>query len=92
MRVLGCLVIAAALFAVVDYLLWQRKVAAGNGSEEMQVSRVSIATLKNKKEEYYFDGTATVRCSHSELPMPVPGGWMTPCWYLSGHRSIETRY
>jgi hypothetical protein len=92
LRVVGCLVGGVLLFAAADYLVWQHHLQHGVGLDEVQVTRMSIAPLKSKKEEYYFDGTDTVPCSRSTLPMPSNAGWLTPCWWLREHHSVETRY
>jgi hypothetical protein len=84
--------IALLLFVVADVLVWEHKISTGNGYDTVSVSRVSIATLKGTKEEYYSDGTDLMRCSRSVLPMPAHDGWFTPCWYLRGHHNVEVRY
>jgi hypothetical protein len=84
--------IALLLFVVADVLLWEHKVSAGSGYDTVQVSQVSIATLKGTKEEYYSDGTTAVRCSRSVLPMPAHEGWFAPCWWQRTHRTVEVRY
>jgi hypothetical protein len=92
LRVVGVMVAAAVLFYIADSLMWQQKLSKNQGFEQVKVSRVSVATLKGNKEEYYFDGTDTARCSVSTLPMITNGGWSTPCWYLKKHHTVETRY
>ncbi len=60
--------------------------------DEVTVSRVSVATLKSSKEEYYFDGTDTLPCTRSLFPLPAAEGWGMPCWWLRRHRNVETRF
>ncbi len=88
----GGLLIVAVLFYAADYATWRVQSAHGKGTDSIVVSRVSVATLKGNKEEYYFDGTDVLPCTRSVLPPPVAGGWGTPCWWLRGHRQVVTRY
>ena len=75
-----------------DWAAWRVRVARGRGTEEMQVSRVTVTPLKGSKEEYDFAGTDTVVCTESLLPQPVPQGWSTPCWWLARHPQVVVRY
>jgi hypothetical protein len=90
--VFGGLLVAVLLFYAVDYAAWRVRSTHGNGMDSVVVSRVSVATLKGNKEEYYFDGTDTMPCTRSLLPPPLAIGWGTPCWWLRGHRQVVTRY
>lgn len=60
--------------------------------DEVAVSNVTVATLKSSKEEYYFDGSITLACPRSALPILTAQGLMTPCWYLRRHRTVVTHY
>ena len=84
-------VLAFAVYAA-DFAVWRVRVVRGSGMDAVVVSRVSIASLKSSKEEYYFDGTDTMPCTRSLLPPPGAGGWGTPCWWLLRHRQVVTRY
>ncbi len=92
LRIAGGLLLAAVLFYATDYLAWRVRSAHGHGADSVSVSRVSVATLKGNKEEYYFDGTDVLPCTRSLLPPPTAGGWGTPCWWLRGHRQVVTQY
>ncbi len=80
------------LFYAADYAQWKVRSASGQGAGRVTVSRVSVASLKGSKEEYYFDGTDVLPCTRSLLPMPGGDGWGTPCWWLTRHRQVVTRY
>ena len=88
----GALLLAALLFCAGDYLAWRMRSSHGSGMDSVVVSRVSVATLKGNKEEYYFDGTDVLPCTRSLLPPPVADGWGTPCWWMRRHRQVITRY
>ena len=90
--VFGGLLLASMLFYAADYAAWRVRSSHGHGVDAVVVNRVSIASLKGSKEEYYFDGTDVVPCTRSVLPPPVSQGWGTPCWWLRGHRQVVTRY
>jgi hypothetical protein len=92
LRVLGGFFVLVLLLVAADVLLWKHAVSAGNGLDNVVVTRVTVATLKGSKEEYYFDGTSTVQCSRSTLPMPAAAGWYEPCWWQRTHRQVVTRY
>ena len=84
--------LAAVLMYAADYATWRVRSAHGTGTDAVIVSRVSIATLKGNKEEYYFDGTDVLPCTRSLLPPPTGDGWGTPCWWMRRHRQVITRY
>jgi hypothetical protein len=92
LRVIGGVLVLLLVIVAADVLLWEYKASRGNGYESMQVSKVSIASLKGSKEEYYSDGSVTVRCTRSMLPMPAADGWFAPCWWQRKHRTLEIRY
>ena len=75
------LVTAAAIYAV-DAITWHIRSAHGNGTDEVTVSQVSAASLKGKKEEYYFDGSITITCARSLMPQLTQAGWLPTCWYI----------
>ena len=75
-----------------DWAAWRVRVAHGRGTEEMQVSRVTVTALKGSKEEYDFDGTDTETCTTSLLPQPFQQAWSTPCWWLARHPQTVIRY
>ena len=91
-RLLGGFLLLILLVYLADFALWRRRLASGGGIDTVQVSRVSIATLKSNKEEYYFDGTEMAPCTRSLLPPPTADGWGTPCWWLVRHRQRVMRY
>ena len=86
-----CLLALTLLVYGADWLLRVR-VAHGGGTQDLEVSRVSVAPLKAGKEEYYFEGTDTVTCTRSLLPLLSQGSLSTPCWWLAGHRQRIVRY
>jgi hypothetical protein len=92
LRVIGGVLVLLLVLVAADVLLWEYKSSKGSGYESMQVSQVSIASLKGSKEEYYSDGSVTVRCTRSMLPMPAADGWFAPCWWQRKHRTVEIRY
>ena len=90
-----CVVVLVGLALVIyiaDAVTWRVKLAHGKGTDQVKVTRVSVATLKSSKEEYYFDGVDTMECTRSMLPPPTASGWGTPCWWLRGHHQVVTRY
>jgi hypothetical protein len=89
---LSSLLLVAVVFYMADYATWRARSGRGEGTDSVVVSRVTVATLKGNKEEYYFDGTDVLPCTRSLLPLPTAGGWGTPCWWLRGHRQVVTRY
>ena len=92
LRVLWGLLIVAVIFCVGDFVAWRLRTAHGNGTDSVEVRRVTVSTLKGNKEEYYSDGSDTLTCTVSTLPMPAADGFSTPCWWLRGHRQVITRY
>lgn len=92
LRFVGGLLLLVLFICLADFALWRVRMAKGSGMDVVQVSRVSIATLKSNKEEYYFDGTDTAPCTRSLLPPPTGDGWGMPCWWLVRHRQVVTRY
>ena len=91
-RTASGLLLATLLFCVADYAAWRVRSAHGNGADSVVISRVSVATLKGNKEEYYFDGTDILPCTRSLLPPPTAAGWGTPCWWMRRHRQVVTHY
>ncbi len=92
LRTLLVIVCVAVLLYIADSVMWQVKLSHGKGFDTVEVMRVTVATLKSKKEEYYYDGKDTVQCSNSYLPMISSQGMVTPCWYLKTHRLVRTDY
>jgi hypothetical protein len=88
-RIIAGLLLGFAVVYAADWIVWRMR---GAGMDEVSISRVSVATLKRDREEYYFDGNITLTCARSLLPPVTPQGWLTPCWYLRRHRTVETHY
>jgi hypothetical protein len=82
------LLLAALLAYPLDWAVWRLRVALGGGMSTVQVSRFTVAELKGGKEDYYFDGTATVECSLSLFPEAGGGA----CWWVQRHREVIERY
>lgn len=82
----------AVLVYAADWLTWRARVARGNGMDTVTVNRMTVAPLKGSKEEYYFDGTDVLPCTRSLLPPMTGDGFGTPCWYLTNHRQVVTRF
>jgi hypothetical protein len=89
-RFLTGIVVLLALVYPADWALWRvRGMFDGNGGmSSVQVSQVTVASLKGNKEEYYSDGTQTVACSRSVFPQAGAGA----CWWVRRHAQIELRY
>ena len=87
-RLLLALVLAPTAIYAADAATWNIRNARSNGTDEVTVSQVSAASLKGKKEEYYFDGTTTVTCARSLFPQLMSDGWLPPCWYIRRHTVI----
>lgn len=92
LRLCGGLLLAALLLYLADFAWWHVQLVKGHGVDVMQVSRVSVATLKGGKEEYYSEGSDDVTCTRSLFPPLTADGFAIPCWWLSRHRQRETRY
>ncbi|HMH11661.1 MAG TPA: hypothetical protein VK578_01010 [Edaphobacter sp.] len=86
-RVLAGLLIAIVLLYLGDWAVWRVRVGTGGGMGTAQVSRFVVAPLKGNKEEYYFDGMATVDCSRSLFPQAGSGA----CWWIERHRVVYER-
>jgi hypothetical protein len=86
-RILAGLLAAAVLLYLGDWAVWRVRVAMGGGMGTAQVSRFVVAPLKGNKEEYYFDGKATVDCSRSLFPQAGSGA----CWWVQRHRVVYER-
>ena len=78
------LVLAAFTFVAADWATWK---ARGAPLGSVIVTRVVVAPLKGNREEYYPDGTETLRCSRSVLPWNENGA----CWWLEPRRTITER-
>lgn len=72
----------------VDWLVWRARVAAGGGMDQVQVSQMTAAEMKNNNETYYFDGTSMVDCSKSLFPQAGAGA----CWWVRRHPVVTTKY
>jgi hypothetical protein len=72
-----------------DAIVWRLR---GEPAAEQEVSRVTVASMKRNKEEYFFDGSDTVPCAVSITPQRQQAQWLPPCWWLLRHRNIVTRY
>ncbi len=86
-RTLVGLLLAAVLMYLGDWGIWRVRGGMGGGMGTAQVSRFVVAPLKGNKEEYYFDGTATVDCSKSLFPQAGSGA----CWWIERHRVVYER-
>ena len=82
----GLVALAVAIY-LGDWAVWKVKVAHGNGTGSLTVSRFVVAPLKGGKEEYYFDGSADVVCSRSLFPQ----GGSEACWWLQRNPVIYDR-
>ena len=86
-RIVVGLIFASALVYFGDWAVWRTWVARGGGMGKATVSVFVVAPLKGNKEEYYFEGTATVDCSRSLFPQAGSGA----CWWLARHRVVYER-
>lgn len=91
-RIAGGLLVAMLLVYLADFTVWRIRLAHGSGMDTVQVTRVSVATLKAGKEEYYFEGSDMQTCTRSVLPPLIAEGFQPPCWWLARHPQSETRY
>lgn len=80
-----------AVFYAADWAVWQVRVLRGRGYRTVSVSRYVVASLKNGKEEYYFDGKGDVQCSISLMPEGFPQDGVQPCWYVEKHPVVFER-
>jgi hypothetical protein len=91
-RLVTGIVLAVVLAYPVDWMVWRVRAAidrSGNGAMgSVEVSRMTVASLKGNKEEYYFDGTETVACSRSVFAQAGGGA----CWWVRRHPEIIVRY
>ena len=92
LRIISGLLLLPVLFYAADWAVWRTRTARGNGMDQVVVTRVSVATLKRDREEYYFDGDITLACPRSLLPMFTAQGMMTPCWYMRRNRTVVTHF
>jgi hypothetical protein len=87
MRILGRtvvgLIVALALLYVGDWSVWRARVALGGGMGKVSVSEISVAPLKDNKEEYFWNGAEDVECSRSIFPQAGNGA----CWWLARHKT-----
>ena len=88
LRVIGGVLLAAALAYPLDWGLWRVRVAKGAGMGSVQVERFTVAELKGGREDYYPNGTAAVPCSRSAYPQGGNGA----CWWVERHREVISRY
>ena len=88
LRVIGGVLLAAALAYPLDWGLWRVRVAKGGGMGSVQVERFTVAELKGGREDYYPNGTAVVPCSRSVYPQGGNGA----CWWVERHREVISRY
>ena len=81
---------AVALVYILDWAVWRVRAAMSpdGAMGSLQVTRMTVASLKNNKDEYYLDGTQTVACSRS-LFQQAGGG---ACWWLRRHAQVVVRY
>lgn len=82
LRALYWIIVLAAAFWAVDWIVWQGRALTGHGYGQVTVSRIVVAPLKGHKEEYYPDGTTVIRCTRSLLPEGLPQDGGKPCWYV----------
>jgi hypothetical protein len=83
------LLLLAMLAYPVDFAIWRTRVALSRDAMgSVEVTRVVAAELKGNKEDYYFDGTATLACSRSLFPQ----GGVNACWWQRRHRETIVRY
>jgi hypothetical protein len=88
-RIAAGFILALAVAYAADWIVWRMR---GAGTEDVSVSKVSVASLKRNREEYYFDGDTTFTCARSLLPPVTAQGWLTPCWYLRRYPTLETHF
>jgi hypothetical protein len=91
-RLLTGILLVVALVDPLDWAMWRLRAAldrSGNGAMgSVQVSQVTVASLKGNKEEYYTDATQPVACSRSVFPQAGGGA----CWWLQRHAHVVIRY
>jgi len=86
-RTLVGLIVALAILYVGDWAVWRGRVAMGGGMAKVSVSQISVAPLKDNKEEYFWNGTVDVDCSRSIFPQAGSGA----CWWLARHKVVYDR-
>ena len=86
-RVVAGLAVLTAVVFLVDWGVWEVRVARGSGMGTVVVYQVVVAPLKGGKEEYYSDGQAEVSCSRSLFPQAGSGA----CWWLRRHTTVYER-
>jgi hypothetical protein len=91
-RVVVWLLMAAAGLYAADWVVWTIGKVAGAGMGTVHVSKMTTATLKKDKVEYYFDGEEDMACPISLFPQYRGGGWETPCWYLKRNPTVTTAF
>ncbi len=92
LRLCGGLLLVALLLYLADFAWWHVRLATSSGLDVVQVSRVSVATLKGGKEEFYFEGSDDESCARSLFPPITADGFAVPCWWLVRHRQRMTHY
>ena len=79
------LIAASAVLFLGDWAVWRARGTFSTdhrgGIGTVTVSRFVVAPLKGNREEYYYDGKASVDCSRSIFPQTAAG----PCWYVRRH-------
>jgi hypothetical protein len=87
-RWLGKLVIgliaALSVVYVGDWGVWRARVAMGGGMGKVTVADMTAVTLKDNKEEYFYNGSTVEDCSQSIFPQAGGGA----CWWLNRHKIV----
>jgi len=87
-RILGRMVIglivALAVLYVGDWAVWRVRVAMGGGMGKVTVTSMTAVTLKNNKEEHFWNGNEDQDCSRSIFPQAGGGA----CWWLKRHNVV----
>ena len=86
-RTVAGLIVALVVLYVGDWAVWRLRVAMGGGMGSVVVSNIVVLPLKDKKEEYYWGGTADASCSLSIFPQAGSGA----CWWLRRHNVVFER-
>jgi hypothetical protein len=83
-RIVIGLVAALAVAYVGDWAVWRARVAMGGGMGKVTVADMTSVTLKDNKEEYFYNGSTDVDCSQSIFPQAGGGA----CWWLNRHKIV----
>jgi len=83
-RVVVGLIGALAVVYVGDWAVWRLRVAMGGGMGKVTVASMTSVTLKDNKEEYFYNGSAVEDCSQSIFPQAAGGA----CWWLNRHKIV----